>query len=246
MTKKSIFIQAVNSSLIKPEPRETDYESFRKFQSENDTRYEKIERERVISERKLHLEQWDNKLPNRWKKATLNKVEEPFKTTISNAMDKNQDLSFFIQGNSTVDTTFISYAILRRLVGKGLTTVSRVKSISEEEFLSYAYMGFKGRDKIEAMFDPIYNTYFFDNFGEKDSYDMKEIALWERMIDHIYTNSHMVIFSSVDDMHSFADLLSPSGSQKLIEIIGERLIHVSPLDNNKQDNGSSVSTGFSG
>lgn len=200
----------------------TDFESFKKFQNEIDEKYSKVELERVITERKLNLEQWDDSLPQRWRGASLSKMSHPVSKDVLKSV-KSGGRAFFITGGPSGGKTFLSYAILRKFIGGGVTTLSQIKITSEDSFLGFGFMGFEGRAKLEQLFDSKYNTYFFDSVGEKDVYDQRrEIPIWERIIDHIYSNSLNVIFTSNFSLKSFAKLLSESGQAKLESLIEGR------------------------
>lgn len=227
MSNDNMFLSAANSNLVKPKSNPIDYEAFRKFQKDLDKRYSKVERERIIRERQSNLEQWDNSLPDRWKDASLSKMNNPAATKALDIIDNKGEGSFFINGSAGSGKTFLSYAIIRKYIGKGWTTFSQIKVISEESMLGYGYTGYIGRGEFEKMFNPIYNTYFFDNVCEREDYDPKrEIPLWERIIDHVYTNSLHAVFTSNQSVDAFGSILSESGQSKLETLIEHRTIQI--------------------
>lgn len=238
--KDEVYLSAVDSGLVKPKNNPTDFDSFKKFQNEIEERYSRVEKERIIRERQSNLEQWDNSLPPRWKGASLAKMNNPAAEKALNIIKNDGNGGFFITGNAGSGKTFLSYAIIRKYIGKGWTTFSQVKIVSEESLLGLGYMGFEGRSRFEKMFDRRYNTYFFDNVGEKETYDNKrEIPLWERFIDHIYSNSLNAIFTSNYDIDSFANVLSDSGRAKFEALIGNRIIEINGTRSSQNRNNMS-------
>lgn len=205
----------------------TDFDAFRKFQQGIDKRYSKVERERVIRERSANLNKWDNSLPERWRGASLSKIQNPAAQVTLDVMKERGKGSFFVYGDAGSGKTYLSYAIIRKYIGAGLTTFSQVKVISEESILGLAYTGFDGRGKFEKLMDSKYKVYLFDNVGERETYDSKkETPLWERLIDHIYNNSLYAIFTSNETASSFQEILSDSGQAKFSHLVSHRTIRV--------------------
>lgn len=206
---------------------ETDFDAFRKFQSDIDKRYSKVERERTIKERSANLEKWDNSLPERWRGASLSKIQNPAAGKALEVIKDQGKGSFFVYGDAGSGKTYLSYAIIRKYIGAGLTTFSQVKIISEENILGLAYTGFEGRSRFEKLFNDKYKVYLFDNVGGREVYDTKkETPLWERLIDHIYNNSLYAIFTSNETASNFSEILSDSGQAKFSHLISNRTIQV--------------------
>lgn len=215
----------------------TDYERFKKFQEEIDERYSAVEKKRILKERVNSLRKWDESLPERWRGASLTSIENPAAKEATKIINELGKGSFFMTGDAGSGKTYISYAIVRKYIGKGWTSLAQTKIISEESMLNMAYTGFEGKNKYEKLFDNRYNVYIFDNVGEREEYNVvKEIPLWERIIDHIYNNSLSAIFTSLNSPMGFADLMSDSTQAKFSHLISERIIQVkgsrTPILNN--------------
>lgn len=229
---------------------ETDYDNFRKFQEGIDQRYVTLERDRIINERKKNLLKWMDSLPERWKDASLAKIIKDREgegrsaeaaTKINEIVASSGKGSFYLNGKASSGKTYLAYAVARKYITKGWTTPSQVKIISEESMLNLAHSGFTGRDRFERLLNPQYNMYIFDNVGEKERYDpVKEISLWERMIDHIYNNSLSAIFTSTFPLENFTDNMSESIQAKMTHLVDGRVVEVfgssSPIPIAKTDN----------
>ena len=223
-----IFFKAVSNGQYKHKKHnETDFERFRKFQNEIDERYSELERQRIKKERVNSLRKWDESLPERWRGASLGNIENPAAHEAVEIINNLGRGSFFMTGDAGSGKTYISYAIIRKYIGKGWTSLSQVKILSEESMLNLAYTGFEGKSKFEKLFDNRYNVYLFDNVGEREEYNVvKEIPLWERMIDHIYNNSLSAIFTSLTTPIEFSELMSDSAQAKLSHLVSGRIIQV--------------------
>lgn len=216
-----------NDSLKFVNHNNTDYESFRKFQEDIDERYAKVERERVIKERSDNLRKWDQSLPQRWRGASLSKIDNPAAAEAAEIIKDKGRGCFFVKGDPGSGKTYISYAIIRKYIGSGWATFSQVNILTEETMLGHAYTGYKGRTRFEEILDNKYKIYLFDNVGMRENYDVsREVPMWERVIDHIYNNSLVAIFTSNNSASSFSNILSDSGQAKLSSLVAERVINV--------------------
>lgn len=235
--ESDIFFKAAsNEGYTFTNHNEADYDNFRKFQENLDQRYVLLEKERIIKERKNNLLKWMDKLPERWKDASLAKIIKDRQddgksaeaaTKINEILSSSGKGSFYLSGQASSGKTYLAYAVARKYITKGWTTPSQVKVISEESMLNLAHSGFSGRDRFEKLLNPQYNMYIFDNVGEKEKYDpAKEISLWERMIDHIYNNSLSAVFTSTFPVEDFTDNMSESIQAKMIHLVDDRVINV--------------------
>lgn len=210
----------------------TDYERFFQLQKNIDKNMEEINKERIIQERKRNLYKWSQSLPSRWRKASLKSIDSLASNLVEEKIKEHPNGSFYFKGGAGVGKTYLAYAVLRRYIGMGKTTPSRIKIVSEETLLGYAKEGFRGRDQFNKLFDNIYDVYVFDNIGSKEFYDEKEISFWEQLIDHVYTNSLTAIFISTLPASRFSKILSASNRSKLSFLIENRIITVDGKKNN--------------
>lgn len=206
----------------------TDYDSFKEFQSSINSKFEKIEKEKSRRERIKNLNTWDEKLVSRWSGASLSKTDNPAAKQILEIIKKDGFESFYIHGDVGSGKTYISYGILRKYIGSGFVGPSQIKIISEETIMGYALTGFEGRARFDELFDSKYKIYLFDNVGSKEEYNKRrEVPFWEQLMEHIYSNSLVAIFTSNEEPQSFAGILNESGESKFTHIISDRVIKVS-------------------
>lgn len=204
----------------------TDYEKFFKLQEGIEKNMEEVNRDRIFQERKKNLYKWTRSLPSRWRTASLQSIDTESSQEVAEKLKKYPRGSFYFKGGPGVGKTFLAYATLRRMIGLGRTSPSRIKILSEDTILGYAKGGFRGRDQFNELFDPLYNVYVLDNIGGKEYYDEKEITFWEQIIDHVYTNSLTAIFISSLSASRFSKILSDSTTSKLSFLIEDRIITV--------------------
>lgn len=206
---------------------DTDYESFKDFSRTIDERFAGIESRREKAERMAALEKWDKELPERWKDAKLNLIKKPVVGKIIEALNANPRGSFFLTGPSGAGKTFVGYAVVRRLIGRGVATPSQIKMISESVLLNWSRLGFHGAKMIDQLLDSRYKLYVFDGIGTLDDKEVEKVTpLWEQILDHIYTKDLVAVFTSSDDLDRFAESFSPSGETKLRTLVKDRAFKV--------------------
>lgn len=206
---------------------ETDFDSFKDFQSGINEKFAKLEKDKSRRERIKNLKTWDENMVSRWRGASLGKIENPAAQQILEIIKTDGFESFYIHGDAGSGKTYISYGILRKFIGSGYVSPSQIKIISEETIMGYALTGFEGRAKFDELFDSKYKVYLFDNVGSKLEYNQRrEIPFWEQLMEHIYSHSLVAIFTSNEEPNSFAGILNESGESKFTHIIGDRVIKV--------------------
>lgn len=207
---------------------EVDYDAFKNFQSSINEKFSKIEKNNAAKTRKENLRIWDERLAERWRGASLQKLAKSGDSAAITAIkliDQNKLDNFYISGESGVGKTYLAYAIIRRYIGRGYISPSQVKVISEETLMSYAMTGFEGRSKFDALLDPKFKLYLFDNVGSKESYDARrEVPFWEQLIQHIYSNGLSAIFTSLEPPQIFARILNDSGDSKFRYMVNNRVL----------------------
>lgn len=209
-----------------PKNNPTDYERYFELQKDIESRMEKVNKERVILERKRNLVKWDQSLPIRWRGASLNKINTDASKKVSKKLKQYPNGSFYFKGLPGSGKTYLAYAALRRLIGSGHTTPSRIKIISEDSVLGFSKEGYRGRDQYNQLFNNIYNVYLIDNIGNQKDYDEKESMFLEQLIDHIYANSLMAIFTSTVSAGRFGGILTSTTKSKLSFLVEDRIIKV--------------------
>lgn len=200
----------------------TDFDSFRRFQEELDERFSKTEEDRGKRERKANLAKWSEMVGTRWAGATLKTIENEAVQDVVRLIKEHRKTSFWITGESGSGKSYLAYAIIRSYIGFGWTTPSQVERISEEVLLGMASTGFEGMARFNKLLAPKNKIYLFDGVGSKHTYTDREKQLWEQLIDHIYTNSLVAIFTSNKPAEDFGCHLSDSGNSKLEHLVRDR------------------------
>lgn len=204
----------------------TNYADFIEYQNSINEKFEKVEKENKRLQRKMKLMKWDDSLPERWRGASLSKIENEAAIKALDIITAHKDTNFYITGDAGSGKTYLAYAILRRYIGFGFISPSQIKVISEEELTSYANGGFIGRDRFEEILKSQYQVYVIDNVASKETYSTKETSLWEQLLDHIHKNSLTIIFTSNESRSSFASILSNSTALKFKELTEDRVLTV--------------------
>ena len=229
--QKDFWVPEVTENFNFVNHNNVDYGAYRSFADVINSRFEVLEANREKSERVAALEKWDSRLPDRWRDAKMNKIKKPVIGKINEALKRNPRGSFFFSGGSGVGKTFVAYALVRRLIGRGIVTPSQVKFVSERMMLGWKNQGFKGAEFFSELFDKRYKIYVFDGIGTLEEGEMDRIATyWEQILDHIYNNDLMAIFTSSDTDESsanealdrFCSTLSRSSEAKVRTLIRER------------------------
>lgn len=222
----------------------TDFDNFKKFQSDLNERFSKLESEKAKKEIKANLKRWEEMLPSRWTGAILTQINPPADLAankIIELIEEHHKTSLFIKGPSGSGKTYIAYATLRRYIGRGWITPSQIKLISEDMFLGFAASGFEGQNRFNELLHQRFRVYVFDNIGVRGHYSQKEQQLWEQILDHVYSKGLTVIFTSNKNPAAFAAHLSDSAESKLAHLINDKIIEVESNDDGPKLNSNITS-----
>lgn len=152
----------------------TDVKSFERFRASLSALYDGTESEssREVARKNLHL--WVDKLPRRWKKANLKTIDKD--VHISPSLEDLGEMvsrgvsSYWITGSSGAGKTYLAYAIIRRMIGMGRVSPSKVLIMPESDLLRYSRAGFDGQKEIDKILARRYDIILFDDAGTKDTY----------------------------------------------------------------------------
>lgn len=219
------------SSFVNHNP--TDYDNFRRFQEENNARFEQLEQERAKKEIIKNIKLWESQLPERWSKAILTKVSEPAEEAaqkIINIFKTHEKSSLFVSGPSGVGKTYLSYAAIRRCIGLNWLGPSQVKIISEDTLLGYASSGFEGQARFNKILDRRHSLIFLDGVNKKGVYTQKEQQMWEQIVDHVYNNSLILFITSNGSLDDFSSKLSDSAESKLSQIFAHGVVTLNDVE----------------
>lgn len=233
MSEESQFFKATSTDdlrFVRHNP--TDFDAFKKFQAGIDEKFAKTEEERAKKERKNNLKTWGEQVGSRWASASLRTIENNAAEEVIGIIKTQQAVSFWITGEAGSGKSYLAHAILRAYIGSGWTTPSQIERISEEVLFGMAATGFEGMARFNKLLSPQHKVYLFDGVLSKFEYTAKERQLWEQLIDHIYSNSLIAVFTSNEQLASFASRLSDSGASKLSHLVESReILSLSTFEN---------------
>lgn len=223
MVDKKFLNLTKNNEFSAVKHNTTDYSSFADFQKRlNGTyaQYEAKKRAEVIDEM---IREWESRLPSRWRSASLAGIKNDAAREVERILSEKGPGSFFIRGENQAGKTYLAYAIARSYIKTGIVTPSQVKTINEVNLMKLPKLGFTGHQRLDEMMRSNTKLYIFDDVG-RSSYDDMGLAIWEQMLDHIYSNSLMALFTSPGSSASFFDKLSTTAASKFQHLVENRSI----------------------
>lgn len=222
MLEDNDFFNVTDSSNYKfVKHNKTDYDSFRNFQDVLNKRYEIVEADKRKEQINNNIKKFNRDVPQRWrdKKLSLN---------AKNALrehDLSYNDSFYFYGDNDDDKRILSYLIAKKMLKTGLLMPSNIKIFSEEYMLGFARIGYEGNQKFNDLLGKTNKLYIIHDVGSRDTYDAdREGLLWDRLIDHVYSNSLQVILCGTNDYQNFYEILSNVGKGKLKSLVGDNVI----------------------
>lgn len=217
-----------------------DHNAFKSFVSELDPTYNELERKRMQLECKQNLKDWLSKLPTPWQQANLTDINLDVAKKADQILKTEGMSSFFIQGKENSGKTYLSYAILRRYVGKGWATPSQIKFMTEQELMSMSYTGFLGKQEFNELLNSDYKVFVIDDVGTCSKYRLdQELLLWQRFVEHVYSKGLTIILTSAHSLSAFVGKLSASSRVKLESMLK---IHQLQIGNMSEKQTSDMST----
>lgn len=212
---------------------DTDFEQFKAFQKTLEARHENAVKDQKREVLIRRLQQWDESTVGRWQGASLNKLEPEIAQNIKAVMSKSSYTpSFYIHSVDAFQGTYIAHAIIRRYIGNGRVSPSRVVKISEDEILGYANGGFTGRDALNRLLQKKNNVYIVDNCGARSEYtEHREIPVLEQFLSNVYSQNKIAICIGQISLAGYADLFSASGKSRLEALFQDSVLNIdAPLE----------------
>lgn len=203
----------------------TDYEAFeirQKRDRERSAIRHKRQRRIAIEE---NLAKWENSISDRWKHADLDTADGEHRKRVLKEIDENGFNSFYFFGETGIGKTFHAYALIKEYIRRGYISPSQVVKASEGQMLDYVNTGYEGRNKLSKMLGENYRFYFFDDigrggFGTQD----KRNAMWDRVIDHIYSSDAEFVMTSNFKLQALEDNFSEATFDRMFLTTNRRRI----------------------
>lgn len=223
MTDKRFLNLTKNNEFTAVKHNDIDFNSFAEFQRRMNGTYAKYEAEKRKVEIASMVREWESRLPSRWASAELSRIKNKAAREVEKMLQEKGPGSFFIRGENQAGKTYLAYAIARQYIMEGLITPSQVKTINEVNLMKLPKLGFSGHQRLDDMLRSKVQLYIFDDVG-RTSYDDMGLAIWEQLLDHIYSNSLMVLFTSTNSSATFFDKLSTTAASKFQHLVEGRTI----------------------
>lgn len=207
----------------------TDFDQFKDFQKNLLERFEDGSKAQRRETLKRRLRMWDMNTEGRWHRATLGKFEDRSTAERVQYLMKSDDSaqSFYIHSLDPYQGTYLAYAIVRRYIGHGKMTPSRIVRISEDELLGYATAGFAGKDAIAKLLQKQNTVYVMDNCGSRDEYNERfELPVIEQFISHVYSQDKQLLMISQVPLAEYKKLLSVSSQSRLDMLFDKTVVNL--------------------
>lgn len=206
---------------------ETDYDAYRRHQAKLEARHRKLEEDRTQNEIKANLDKWDAVHDGRWSGAELSRIDNPAAVKASELIAKHDFASMFVHGEPGSGKSYLSLAIARRFIAKGLIRPSQVKIISEASLLNLSsFNSGDNTERLGQLLKPQYRLYIFDNVGAKNHYTDYGQSVWEQVMDHIYMEDLAAVFASTGSPKMFSEKLTDPAASKFTHLVDGRIIHM--------------------
>lgn len=230
MSKEFDFESAILSdgSSVEKKEKPLDHKKYLEYQKELKDRfqdYEKEEKKRALA---ANLLLWDSETPYRLKGSRLSKFSEDIQEKAGNYLKNSRSVAgVYIQGKevSGLSNSSLGYSILRKLVGAGRISPSKVLKISETEIVSYAKNGFQGQnDYRNRVLQKDFDAIIVEGIGNNVPYSVQVENAFNDLIHKIYYESILAVFCGSGTFESWTELLTEASDLTVREVVGSNLI----------------------
>lgn len=206
----------------------TDFSAFkeaqRKDRERSEIRYKRRMKE-VIAE---NLKNWEDSITNRWKEADLKTVDTKQGEKIIDSIDKHGLCSFYFYGNTGIGKSYHAYAIIREYIRRGYFAPSQAVILNEGQMLDWVNTGFEGRNKLNSVLNDRHKFFFFDDIGRGSiGTQDKRNALWDRVMDYVYSKDVAFVMTSNFEIKELTDNFSDASFDRLMLETHQRRIRFS-------------------
>ena len=207
-----------------------DYGKFGDAIRRYDSLYEGVEKKQQFRLRKKGLRIWDDVVSERFpndsdRPVTLSSIRSDASVSVKKLVDSRKVPYLWIAGGNEKEKMLLAYAAVRRMVGKGVVSPSNVKTLSEEQIISFGRSGFDGNRRLEEILSSRMSALIVEGLGSKNGlHGTMEKPSVERVIEHIYSNPVPVVVTSVSTPKEMdRSLNSPAGS-KILSMFGDSVV----------------------
>ena len=207
-----------------------DYGKFGDAIRRYDSLYEGVEKKQQFRLRKKGLRIWDDVVSERFpndsdRPVTLSSIRSDASVSVKKLVDSRKVPYLWIAGGNEKEKMLLAYAAVRRMVGKGVVSPSNVKTLSEEQIISFGRSGFDGNRRLEEVLSSRMSALIVEGLGSKNGlHGTMEKPSVERVIEHIYSNPVPVVVTSVSTPKEMdRSLNSPAGS-KILSMFGDSVV----------------------
>lgn len=204
---------------------ETDYHAF-KVRQQRDRERSAIRHKR---QRRTTIEnnliKWENSVSDRWKHADLETADGEHRKKVLEEIERSGFSSFYFFGETGIGKTFHAYALIKEYIRRGHISPSQVVKASEGQILDYVNTGYEGRNKLSKLLGENYRFYFFDDVGRGGiGTQDKRNAMWDRVIDHIYSSDAEFVMTSNFKLQALEDNFSEATFDRMFLTTNRRRI----------------------
>lgn len=206
----------------------TDFDAFKEAQKKDRERSEIRYRRRMRTAVAENIEEWHNSLSSRWKGADLKTVDTDQGKRIMDSIDKHKLCSFYFYGDTGIGKTYHAYATIKEYIRRGYFAPSQVVVLNEGQMLDWVNTGFEGRNKLNSALSERHKFFFFDDIGRGSTGTQdKRNALWDRVLDHMYSSDVGFVMTSNFQIKDLSDNFSVAAFDRLMLETHQRRIEFS-------------------
>ena len=211
----------------------TDYGRFHDFMamfSRNHAATDAGTREAVVSS---NLQEWVASLPVRYRDVTVRTLKTQYEgestTWVCETLEATPEpVSWFLGGRGDYNNVAAAYAILRRYMGLGYTTVAGAKIIKETDLLRMGRAGYRGVTEYEQLLKTPITATIFETNSITTNYSEQQDTYISELLEKFYESNTVTIIVSPLPFTEWVSKLSHTTENQIREILGTRILDATP------------------